>query len=175
MGEQKYSSACTSVNNRKVPALARIIASKYAGTNWDVLDYGGGKFETTTEFLQGVSMKNHMYDPFNRTPEENVETMSRTNYPVAMLSNVLNVIAEPEVRLQILRDVRDHMDPSGSLFIKIYEGDGSGIIKINKKRNSCQLNKKTQEYLPEVFQVFDHVRYEKICGIPVIIAEKERW
>lgn len=175
MGEQKYSSACTSINSHKVPALAKIIASKYANTCWDVLDYGGGKYETTTKFLETVHIKNHIYDPYNRTPDENQEAMSRDNYILVMLSNVLNVIAEQEVRLQILREIRDHMCSLGSLYIKIYEGNGSGVIKINEKRNSCQLNKKTEEYLDEIFQVFDFVRLERICGVTVIIAEKERW
>lgn len=175
MGEQKYKSAITSVNNHKVTALARVIASKYADTNWDVLDYGGGRFDTTTEFLKTVHIRNHVYDPYNRSSEENLEALSRKNYVLVMLSNVLNVIAEQEVRLKILQDIRDHMCSVGSLYIKIYEGNKSGIMTISEKRNSCQLNKKTEEYLDEVFQIFEHVRLERICGVPVIIAEKERW
>lgn len=173
MEGQKYDSALTSVNSHKVPALTRIIAEKYQGTNLDILDYGGGKYDNATEFLKTVSIKNRVYDPFNRTPEENNWAMSKTDYSVVMLSNVLNVIAEKEIRLRILHDIQDHMASSGSLFIKIYEGNRSGIMTVNEKRKSCQLNKKTSEYLPEVLEVFKNVRRERIRGVAVIIAEKE--
>ena len=77
LAKQKYASACTSVNNKKVTALSRVIAAKYRGTGWDVLDYGGGKYDTVTEFLKEQHIHNHIYDPYNRSAEENDESLSK--------------------------------------------------------------------------------------------------
>jgi hypothetical protein len=70
-------------------------------------------------------------------------------------------------------DIKKHLAPNGVLYIKIYEGNGSGVMKVNKKKNSCQLNLKTREYLPEVASVFGfrNVRTQWINGIHVIVAE----
>ena len=174
--EQKYKSAKTSVNGHKLPAIGRI----WDGIEADgltLLDYGCGKFDNTKQYLEEKGFKYYGYDPFNRSAQENGEAMANFRYDRAILSNVLNVIAERTVRLQILCDIKFHLCQGGILYIKIYEGNGSGVMKINEKKNSYQLNLKTSEYLPEVRAVFDEnncVWLEWINGVHVIVARKRR-
>ena len=172
--EQKYKSAATSVNGKNhIPALARIWESfENPDGQVKVLDYGCGKFDNTKKFFEDLGYRYYGYDPYNRDEKENMDAMANTDYDYAMLSNVLNVIAEKRVRLQVLYDIKCHLCQEGKLYIKIYEGNGSGGIKGNEKRNSCQLNLKTREYLPEVQAVFgaDHVEYGRIGKIYVIKA-----
>lgn len=170
---QKYKSSETSVNSGRLPAIVHI---------WDdciisgltILDYGCGKYDNTREFLESKGFKYFGYDPFNRTPEENWKATAHVNYDCAILSNVLNVVAEQNVRLNILWHIKMMLAPETKLYIKVYEGNGSGVIKVNEKKNSCQLNLKTREYLPEVEAVFGsrNVRTAWINGIHVIIAVK---
>lgn len=175
--EQRYKSACTSVNaGCKIPRLARAVA--WPGHRREkpvmVLDYGGGKYDTATRFLEKYNIINHIYDPFNRSPEENERALSKTDYDVVMLSNVLNVIMEPEIRKEVLTNCWNHLRNYGGLFIKIYEGDKSGILKVNEKKNSCQLNRELEDYIPEVQEVFKDgdVFRTSNDGVPFIWAQK---
>lgn len=170
--DQKYKSSGTSVNSGRLPAIVHV---------WDdcttsgvaILDYGCGKYDNTREYLESKGFRYFGYDPFNRTEEENNLAMKEHNYTYAILSNVLNVIAEKKIRLQVMYDIKRHLTLNGVLYIKIYEGNGSGVTKVNEKRNSCQLNLKTRDYLPEVESVFGskNVRTEWINGIHIIVAE----
>ena len=170
--DQKYKSSGTSVNSGRLPAIVHVW-DDYIISGLTILDYGCGKYDNTREFLESKGFRYFGYDPFNRTKEENDLAMKEHNYDYAILSNVLNVIAEKKVRLQIMYNIKRHLALSGVLYIKIYEGNGSGVIKVNEKKNSCQLNLKTREYLPEVEAVFGsrNVRTEWINGIHVIVAE----
>ena len=177
MENQKYTSKETSMNKHKVPKLATAIARrcqeiKISGLN--ILDYGGGKYDTATECLAKFGLKNNIYDPYNRTPEENKEALSVFNYDMVMMSNVLNVIAEPGVRNHVIHDAYDHLRIGGVLAIKVYEGNRSGIMTVSEKRGSCQLNKKTSDYIPEVVHVFGErqVTCENLYGVKIIFAMK---
>ena len=172
--EQKYKSAKTSINSGKLPAIVRIWEG-CAHMGVSILDYGCGKFDNTKEYLEARGFEYYGYDPYNRPDHENQLAMKKYDYDCAILSNVLNVIAEEKIRLKILREIKEHLKPNGVLFIKIYEGNGSGILKVDERRDSCQLNKKTREYLPEVETVFasEGVRADWVGGVHVITARKE--
>ncbi len=172
--EQKYKSAKTSINSGRLPAIVRIWEDSIH-MDASILDYGCGKFDNTREYLEARGFEYYGYDPYNRSDQENQLAMEKYDYDYAILSNVLNVIAEEKIRLKILREIKEHLKPNGVLYIKIYEGDGSGEMKVDERRNSCQLNKKTREYLPEVGKVFPPkgVRADWIWGIHVIMARKK--
>jgi hypothetical protein len=51
MDKQKYSSAETSINKNKVPALYKIV-EKYISKNSTILDYGAGKYNTGIEYYK---------------------------------------------------------------------------------------------------------------------------
>lgn len=149
--KQKYSSAATSINSKKVPVLFKKIKFKPGTSN---LDYGAGKWDTASQFLESLGVINYPYDPYNRTEEENNVALSKTDYDTATLSNVLNVISEREIRHQILKDIKAHVKDGGIIYISVYEGDGSSKIKYNEKKNSCQLNKPLKDYIFDFISVF---------------------
>jgi SAM-dependent methyltransferase len=154
---QKISSAKTSINSGKLPAIFRLVKFDPNTVN---LDYGGGKYDNATEYLKDMNVTNLIYDPYNRTAEHNKATIKtiRDNggADTATLSNVLNVIAEDDVRLAVLKNIKKLLKPSGSLYVTVYEGDGTGEGK--ETSAGYQLNRKTKDYLSEIQQVFPGAR-----------------
>lgn len=151
---QAYTSASTSINSTKVPAVFRKV-------NWAPneinLDYGGGKFDTATEYLRAKKVGNIIIDPYNRTEEHNREAEAEVLYlggaDSATLSNVLNVIDSEFARFQCLHEVRRLMKTNAPIYITVYEGDRSGVGKMTKK-DCWQNNRKLHDYLDEVRFVF---------------------
>lgn len=172
MTEQKYKSASTSMNKKQPAWLGKILGKYYATSGDTVLDYGGGQFDTTTKYLEELGITNVIYDPYNQDGESNRKALGKNDYDFAMLSNVLNVIAEREVRLLIIEDAKKHLRKGGTLLIKVYEGDGSGTLKVNKKRNSCQLNQKIRFYFWEVAAMFGaaNTHFASHQGKKIIVA-----
>lgn len=152
--EQKYSSACTDVNCKTltVPSLFTK-QEKYClfKTGDRVVDLGSGR-ETThiSRYLRGWDVSYAPYDKYNQLSETNQETLNKAPYTVATLSNVLNVIAEPEIRSELLQQAWDLLGEEGWIYITVYEGNKSGKITANEKQQSCQLNRKLKDYLPEI-------------------------
>lgn len=149
---QAYTSAATSINATRVPAVFRTV-------NWNPgtvnLDYGGGRYDTAIEYLRERQVVNLIYDPYNRPKEHNAQVLAAAPFDTATLSNVLNVIAEPEVRQEVLRHVRSLLRPGAPVYITVYEGDGAGQGRATKA--GYQLNRRTADYLPEVREVFPSV------------------
>lgn len=153
--KQKYTSADTSINSKKRPAIYNLV-SKTITENETVLDYGCGKYFDNYNLPKNY----HGYDPYNR-PDE---TELNRRYDVALCSNVLNVIMEKEIRLDILYTLKNLAD---KIMITVYEGDKSGEGK-KTKENCYQLNWKWRKYLPELIEVFGvnnvkHTRGYFVC------------
>lgn len=148
---QEFTSANTSINSSKVPAVFKKI---WWGTNPINLDIGGGKFDTATNYLDGLGVKNLIYDPYNRSEAHNAQILAflaeHGKVDSATLSNVLNVIKEPEVRRELLVFAQKH---ARKVFITVYEGNRSGIGKASKK-GCWQENRKLTDYVQEVKNVF---------------------
>ena len=167
--KQTYTSANTSVNRTKVPAIFKKTLGKLGPVN---LDLGGGKYDTATEFLRAKGVENFIIDPYNRSPEEN-----ETNESLIILyggadsctiSNVLNVIDTRPARLDTLKYARLMLRSGGSLFITVYEG--------HPDREPCRTGKDQWQnnwpihcYLGEVKTVFPNAYIEG----KMIIATKE--
>lgn len=143
--KQKYTSADTSINSKKRPA----IYGKVNYTDGTVIDYGCGKH--FDEY--GLPANVRGYDPYNRPDGDALNG----HYDKAFCSNVLNVIAEKEVRNDILKTMKALADV---VYITVYEGDGTGKGKPTKK-DCYQLNRKTREYLDEVREVFQTVSIKR--------------
>ncbi len=176
MVEQKYKSASTSMNKNKPAKLGRILCEHFATAGDTVLDYGSGKYDTTEIYLAANGIICNVYDPFNRDEEINSMAMGEFDYDWAMLSNVLNVVAEKPVRLMILEDVKKHLKDEGILLVKVYEGDRTGILKVNEKKNSCQMNQKIKFYYWEVAAVFgeQNTQYATRNGTRIIMATNRK-
>ena len=140
--KQKYTSANTSINSKRLPAIYGNLNLKETGMT---IDYGCGKFFDSYHLPETVKG----YDPFNR-PDEAVLGY---HYNSAICSNVLNVIMEEDVREEVLTTLANLAD---TVYITVYEGTGSGVGAVTKK-DCYQLNRKKREYLPELKKVFSSV------------------
>ena len=160
--EQEYTSKDTSINSTKLPAIYRLV-NLYPGEL--VLDYGGGKFDIAAEEMAKKDVTVLIYDPYNRSSSHNNEVIktirSNGGSDVTLCSNVLNVIKEPEARLNVLKNIAKLTSPGGDIYITVYEGSGKGNEGATK--SGYQLNKKTADYMDEVQSVFpDAVRKGKL-------------
>lgn len=160
---QEFTSAATSINKAKLPTGYSTVHRRF-GWKPDTLhiDIGGGKFDNAVEFLGNLGVEAHVYDPFNRPEEHNqrvMERVSKEGADTASMFNVLNVIKEPEYRIEALRTAHSTLKPGGRIFIGIYEGDKTGVGK-RTKADSWQNNMPTAAHLPEVREVFPNAKIE---------------
>lgn len=151
--DQEFTSENTSINSTKIPAVFKMVSFEPGTIN---IDYGGGKFDTAADYLTQYDVINLVYDPYNRSQEHNQEVIKTVRdaggADTATCSNVLNVIKEPEVRLNILKNMKKLVKPGGNIYITVYEGTGKG--EEGPTKSGYQRNKKTADYLEEIQQVF---------------------
>ena len=150
---QEFTSENTSNNNNRLPAVFNMVSFEPGTVN---IDYGGGKFDNVAEYLTQYDVVNLVYDPYNRTAEHNKEVIrlvrEHGGADTATCSNVLNVIKEPEVRINVLNNIKKLVKPNGKVYITVYEGKGNNAEGPTK--SGYQLNRKTAEYMDEIQQVF---------------------
>lgn len=168
---QEYSSAKTAVNGKqgKLPMIFKHIDFP---ENAVVLDYGGGDqaaWNLAQDYLNDFKSTELIYDPFNQTEEHNQNVIgiceNQGGADIAICSNVLNVVKEIEIRTNILKHIKQLMKPNSPIYITVYEGDGKGIGKPTQNNQSYQNNKKTEDYLEEVMEVFGNaIRHGKIIS-----------
>lgn len=155
VSKQEYTSANTSINSSKLPAIFKLVNFKPNTIN---LDYGGGRFDNATDYLKELDVTNLIYDPYNRSSDHNdkvLKTLNKRKADTATLSNVLNVVKEKDIRLEILNNIKSLLKPGGTLYITVYEGSGLGDEK--PTRAGYQLNRKTIDYIDEIKTVFPDV------------------
>ena len=155
--DQQYSSAATSINSSKLPALFSMVDFKEGSIN---LDYGGGRFDNVAEYLQDkYGATNLVYDKYNRSADHNREVLNQVRQnggaDTVTCSNVLNVIAEESERLAVLRNCKRYLKSGGTCYITVYEGNGKGEGAPTK--SGYQLNRKTKDYEDEIKKVFSSV------------------
>lgn len=156
---QSITSADTCLN--QVPAIFKLInkAMSMPEAFWaktrDVIDFGGGKFDTFSDFLAEMGVRNFVYDPYNRSKQHNetvASLLAARPADIGICSNVLNVIKEPEARLQALLDLREMVQPGGEIFITVHEGNKTSHGR--KTSKGWQANRPTKNYLREVRKAF---------------------
>ena len=151
---QEVSSAGTSI--KQVPALFKNKNVTFGKVN---IDIGGGKFDLATDYLSSIGTQNRVFDPYNRSSEVNNDTLEYLQQgnraDTATCANVLNVIAEPEARANVILEAAKSIAPDGKAYFMVYEGDGSG----NGKRTSAgwQNNRMTDSYVEEIEAYFNDV------------------
>lgn len=141
---QKYSSKDTSINSTKLPAIYNLRSKQLRERK--ILDIGGGKYDIAKTWGNENGSQVNIYDKFNRSEEENIEALSVQDYDVAILSNVLNVICEAEIRRDL---VKLATEKAPITYITVYEGNKTGIGKVSKK-DCWQENRKTKDYVDEI-------------------------
>lgn len=139
MKKQQYSSAETSINSKKLPAIyrrARKIGLILPGTC--VLDYGCGKHTALIrEYAAREGFSWHGYDPYNLPDSVPVTA------PVVLCSNVLNVIAEDEIVDDVIRQCVAYAQVAA--VFTIYDGDRSGVGRQTGK-DQYQRNERMRAY-----------------------------
>lgn len=155
---QKYTSADTSINSSKLPAVYKMIADRLESGTVGV-DFGGGRYDNAIEELAKNDITLVVYDPYNRSDSHNkaaIDTIRKNGgADFAVNSNVLNVIAEEDARQTVIRNIYKLLKSGAPAYFTVYEGDGSGEGKETSK--GYQLNRKTAEYVPEIQNVFSNV------------------
>lgn len=142
--KQKYSSKDTSINKNRLPVVYSIGSDLIRGKK--CIDYGCGKYNNAIDYAKAeLNAVVVPYDKYNRTETENAFALSQ-NYDLLICSNVLNVIAESEIRNSVIAKCAS-LAPV-ALFT-VYEGDGTGNSRVSK--NDCwQENRKTETYILEL-------------------------
>jgi len=139
------------------------------------VDVGGGKYDDGTKYLNSIGVRNLVWDPYNRSPENNARVVvtASTDVPdTATMANVLNVIRRPEDRRHALVNARAFLPPRrGTLYINVWEGNKSG--KAATTRDGWQENRRLETYLSEVQDVFPLAKIVKDGSFKMIVAPKE--
>ena len=144
MRKQRYSSANTSINSKKLPAIYTLRSNDLREK--EIIDIGGGKYDIAKEWGRANGADVNIYDPYNRSEEENAHALNRKGYDVSIISNVLNVIYEPEIRRNL---VVLATEKSPITYITVYEGDKSGVGRVSQE-DCWQENRKTKDYVAEI-------------------------
>lgn len=145
---QSYTSANTSVNSKRLPAI-------YKKINWDklkayyedlvVLDIGAGKYtQHIKEYIESKGGEYIPYDPYNLSPADNLYACANFHRATVIIcSNVFNVIKEMDVIYDIHDMITKYKVP---YFISVYEGNRSWIG--HETRKGCwQRNETIDAYL----------------------------
>lgn len=159
--EQPLTSAGTSINSAKLPATFGKLDKLNAISPGQVIaDIGGGRFDNAVQWASERGATLYVIDPFNRDRDHNeraIAAVAGGQADVVTVNNVLNVIREPQNRRRVLLQAADAVADGGTVYILIYEGNGSGNGAETQKGGSWQENRKTSSYLDEVRQVFGQV------------------
>lgn len=154
--EQEYTSANTSINSSKLPAIFKLVNLQPNTIN---CDYGGGRFDIATEWLATKDVTNLIYDPYNRSSEHNknvLDAIRKNNgADTVTCSNVLNVIKEENARHTVIQNIYNLLKSNGTAYFTVYEGTGKG--NEGSTKSGYQLNRKTLDYVDEIKDVFSNV------------------
>ena len=145
---QTYTSANTSVNSKRLPAIYKKIdwyRIKLQYNKLVVLDIGAGKYtQHIKEYIESKGGEYIPYDPYNLSPADNLYAGANFHRAtVVICSNVFNVIKEMDVIYDIHDMITKYKVP---YFISVYEGDRSWIG--HETRKGCwQRNETIDAYL----------------------------
>lgn len=181
--EQEFSSKETAHGNGKangglgrVPSLFKK-ADRYIPNGAVVFDYGCGEYNTSErikEFLADKEVTYIGYDKFNRTAQENSESLKQLNQlggaDIATCANVLNVIKEREIRVnEVIKNIYMKLKNGGTAIFDVYEDKKKAGPKQTGK-DKYQLFKGLEDYVEEVAEIFGEQNVEKKGSI--ILAHK---
>ena len=148
---QTYTSASTSINRTKLPAVYK----KAHFLSKNILDYGCGAYtKHIRQYVESMGKIYLPYDPYNQYIDEALDTRDKIHLLLAnecpidvVCSNVLNVIDDDEEIKGIAKTIMDIIMRAGGFgFITVYEGDKSGIGRQTGK-DQYQRNEPLKSYL----------------------------
>lgn len=168
-----YTSANTSINSTKLPAVYRKIENELK--NYKVIfDYGCGKY---TDHIQDYATEHGIFyigvDPYNKGQVENLTSMTmlkhlqNLNEPVLFIcSNVVNVIKEKVDRTTLYRLLINNMQYGDKAYISVYEGDLSGNGRETKP--DCWQNNLPLEFYREEISAIVGKEIKKEKGMIIL-------
>jgi hypothetical protein len=151
---QEITSAKTSVN--QISSTFKKIIFKEGNVN---LDFGGGKYDKATKFLEDLGVSNLVYDPFNRSISHNLairyEVFKKSGADTVTVNNVLNVVKEIEVIKDIIFQSSFGVKDGGEVYFLIYEGNKTGV----GVETVCgfQRNQRASDYMDYIKEYFGDV------------------
>lgn len=154
--KQRYTSASTSINMHRAPAVYGNKTAMALMKGKKVIDIGGGKFDTAVTKAREYGAVVRIYDPYNRTQLHNRDVLS-DKYDVAVVSNVLNVIDDHDARMDVIRLA---LRKANTVLVTVYEGYANGVGKPSGK-DSWQENRKTQSYETEIRDAFPNTNVKR--------------
>ena len=167
MKTQSYTSAATSINSTKLPAIYnKLTDSAYLWAS-SYLDFGCGRY--TQHIADHVATRayelaqqsrerhDHMgiwhgYDAYNQSEEQNELELEAFREEsdffdqIVICSNVLNVIDSEDTIAWIAARFMAWADNGAAVMVTVYEGDKSGIGRATKI-DCFQRNEKIVDYL----------------------------
>ena len=155
--EQKYDSRNTSINK-----LNKVYTNYSFKPNSFILDYGGGKYNTNIDYMKKFGSAVVVYDPYNRSIEENERTFNlcnKYNLDYVVCSNVLNVIKEHESINEVLSNIKNISREETIILFTVYEGNRSGMGE--KTTKGYQRNQKYSDYLNIIELYFNIIKVER--------------
>ncbi len=155
----KHPSAKTSVS--QIPAAYKEPKLQEVYKHSRNLDFGGGKYDLATQYLDGINCQNFVYDPYCRTQAHNIDVIRNLDFDgsISVISclNVLNVLLDKKDRDQVVGAIKYLTDSYSSVkhvVFQVYTKDKSGVS------TATQLNKGPEWYWPELAGAFAGWRSE---------------
>jgi hypothetical protein len=152
-------SASTSI--RHVPAGFKKLVEIGSKIN---LDWGGGKYDDGTKYLNSWGIINLIYDPYNRSKDHNKEML---NFCTAIggadsgtLLNVLCVIPDQDERLAAVEKLFIYLKPSAKVILGVWPGNKSMKLKLTSK--GWQMNQPLCFYQKEILEAFSWMQAEYV-------------
>jgi hypothetical protein len=151
-------SAATSI--RHIPAgMKKIVELQWTGIN---LDWGGGKWDDGTEYLDQHGIVNLIYDPYNRSRDYNEDTLrfcaAARGVDSATLLNVLCVIPDQHERIETVKTLFNYLKPNAKVLLGIWQGDKSR--KMKKTSRGWQMNQPPYFYRSELMKALPWIKTE---------------
>ena len=158
MKNQTVTSANTSINCSKLPAvyskLDKLPEAELSAYD-SILDYGCGRY--TSHIMRHTVRRGRWYlgmDKYNKPEHVNAAArrFSARLHPVAVCSNVLNVIDSDDTIRDVIRDI---MSMTDRCYITVYEGDKTGRGRYTAQ-DCYQRNARLRDYaslVPDCYNV----------------------
>lgn len=139
-------------------------------------DNGGGAWEFNTTFLRRhYGVENHVYDPYNRTPEHNntvIVLVDQHLFDTTTSCSVLNLIDLEDARYEHIFLSCKALKEHGVAYFKVYPGDGSGQEEYFEDSKGFQANKYASAFQKEVEAIFGEGNVLTDVKHDMIIAHK---
>ena len=143
-------------------------------------DVGGDAYDLGINYLAEHGIECILWDPEARTPDYNKASLERLKQvggaDTASLNNVLNILPEKEDRLDAIRFMYQNLKQGGTGIITVYEGKRTGKMEkvIRGDRYNYQLNRKLDDYLPEIEEALSGniAEIQKKYGAIIITKKK---